>query len=222
MKAILKGQLWHFTILVLMLAGLMYFYRSDTAMDKGSLFGISTNTWLIVSVCVPIAHQIYVAALWRLELFRRSLTKAFGKKGFTYFKIGFAVLILLRPVSVIILAFSNANTLELHHAIRYLGSGLLLVPGLYLIYSIKRYFGFEKAFGKDHFYPKEARTWSLVKRGIFKYTSNAMYVFGFMLLWIPGLFLQSKAALVTALFSHIYIWVHYYFTEKPDMDTIYK
>jgi len=25
-----------------------------------------------------------------------------------------------------------------------------------------------------------------------------------------------------ALFSHLYIWVHYYFTERPDMKIIYR
>lgn len=62
----------------------------------------------------------------------------------------------------------------------------------------------------------------MVKRGIFKYSANAMYVFGFLILWVPGILLQSKAAVLLALFNHIYIWVHYYFTELPDMKMIYK
>ena len=44
-----------------------------------------------------------------------------------------------------------------------------------------------------------------------------MYVFGFLLLWIPALAGRSYAALATALFSHAYIWVHWYCTEKPDL-----
>jgi len=48
-----------------------------------------------------------------------------------------------------------------------------------------------------------------------------MYIFGFFILWIPGLLLLSKAALLVALFNHIYIWVHYYFTELPDIKVIY-
>jgi hypothetical protein len=191
-------------------------------MEEGGLFGVSTKTWFIISICVPIAHQVYVMTLWRLELFNRSLSKSFGKKGFYYFKIGFAVLILLRPASILILAFSNSDSVEINVLIRYLGSISLLLPGLYLAYSVKRYFGVDRAFGKDHFYPEEAKEWPLVKQGIFKYASNTMYLFGFMALWVPGLYLQSKAALSVALFSHVYIWVHYYFTEKPDMDTIYK
>ena len=38
---------------------------------------------------------------------------------------------------------------------------------------------------------------------------------------IPGLLAASNEALLVALFNHIYIWVHYYTTEKPDMQRIY-
>jgi hypothetical protein len=48
-----------------------------------------------------------------------------------------------------------------------------------------------------------------------------MYIYGIMILYIPALLLFSKAALVVALFNHIYIWVHYYTTEIPDMKKIY-
>ena len=60
-----------------------------------------------------------------------------------------------------------------------------------------------------------------MKKGIFKYTDNGMYVFGLMILYLPGLLLLSKAAILAALFNHVYIWVHYYFTERPDMQEIY-
>lgn len=101
-------------------------------------------------------------------------------------------------------------------------SGILLIPAIYLFYSIKKYFGFDRAFGIDHFYPEKFKNEPMVKQGIFKYTLNGMYVFGFLILWIPGILLQSKAAVLLALFNHIYIWVHYYFTELPDMKMIYK
>jgi hypothetical protein len=48
-----------------------------------------------------------------------------------------------------------------------------------------------------------------------------MYIFGFSLLYIPGLLLFSKAGLLAALFNHLYIWAHYFFTEVPDMHHIY-
>jgi hypothetical protein len=49
-----------------------------------------------------------------------------------------------------------------------------------------------------------------------------MYKFGFLFIWIPGLLLLSKPAIIVALFQHIYIWVHFYFTELPDMKNIYS
>jgi hypothetical protein len=48
-----------------------------------------------------------------------------------------------------------------------------------------------------------------------------MYTFAFLLLWLPGCYFRSTAALCVALFSHLYIWVHYFCTEKPDMVRIY-
>ena len=61
----------------------------------------------------------------------------------------------------------------------------------------------------------------MIKEGIFRYTSNGMYVFGFLLLWVPALWYASAAGICAALFNHLYIWVHYYTTEKPDMRRIY-
>ena len=80
----------------------------------------------------------------------------------------------------------------------------------------------DRAFGIDHFEPEKYKHTSMVKKGIFKYTSNGMYIYGFLILWIPGFLFLSKAALLVALFQHIYIWVHYCFTELPDMKFIYK
>ena len=83
-----------------------------------------------------------------------------------------------------------------------------------------RYFGHARAFGADHF-DESYRGAPLERRGVFRFTSNAMYVFGLLVLWLPGLLLSSMAALSVALFHHLYIWVHYHCTEKPDMIRIY-
>ncbi len=60
----------------------------------------------------------------------------------------------------------------------------------------------------------------MVRKGIFKYTANGVYKYGFLRVWILGLVFFSKAALMVALFQHIYIWVHFYFTELPDLKFI--
>ena len=45
--------------------------------------------------------------------------------------------------------------------------------------------------------------------------------FGLMVLYLPGLLFLSQLALIVALFNHLYIWIHYYCTELPDLKVIY-
>jgi hypothetical protein len=75
--------------------------------------------------------------------------------------------------------------------------------------------------GIDHFDPAY-RKMDLVRKGIFRYTPNAMYIFALAVVWIPALVFYSRAALIAAFFNHAYIWVHYYTVELPDMRRIYK
>jgi hypothetical protein len=89
------------------------------------------------------------------------------------------------------------------------------------MYSILKYFGVKRAMGIDHFDPAY-RELPMVTEGIFKFTNNAMYTLGFLMFWIPGFIWASKAALLSAAFSHLYIWVHFYTVEKPDMEVIYR
>lgn len=219
---VLQHQLWHILILIALVAGVYYYVGIDSTLFQGELYGISTRSWLIITLLVPILHQIYVLVFWRLELHYQLITKNLGKHAFGLYKAGFTVLILARPVSLICLAISNAWTLDLNPEISYILSAILLLPPAYLAYSIKKYFGIDRAFGIDHFQPGKYKDVPMVRKGIFKYSGNAMYVFGFMALWVPGILLQSKAALLLALFNHLYIWVHYYFTELPDMKIIYE
>jgi hypothetical protein len=150
------------------------------------------------------------------------MSRLLGNKGFKLYKAGFAILILSRPVTITLLAISNAMTVEMTPTTSYVTSGILLIPAIYLFYSVAKYFGMNRAFGIDHFHPEEYQNEPFVKQGIFKYTSNGMYIYGFFILWIPGVLLQSEAALALALFNHLYIWVHYYFTELPDIKVIYE
>ena len=86
--------------------------------------------------------------------------------------------------------------------------------------AIARHFGVWRALGGDHF-RDSYRQMTLVKEGAFKYSSNAMYVFAFLVFWSIALLSGSRAALALALFQHAYIWVHMYCTEGPDMRVIY-
>lgn len=218
---VFKHQHWHVFLLVALLYLIYSISNSDASFQKGSLYGISTSAWFIMALLSAVMHQFYVLLCWRSELYYQSISTLFGKQGFTVFKAGFALLILSRPVSIFVLAVSNAHTISVHKIYIYVLTILFLIPSLYLFYSVRKYFGLDRAFGKDHFYPEEFKNGEMVRGGIFKYSTNAMYVFGFLILWIPGILFQSKAAIAAAIFHHLYIWLHYYFTELPDIKEIY-
>ena len=61
-----------------------------------------TKTLLYLSIFFAISHQIYVVICWRYELFYKGLSKFFAKNAFKVYKIGFIILILLRPILIII------------------------------------------------------------------------------------------------------------------------
>lgn len=218
---IVQYQAWHLLILLALLLACYFIIQSDTTILNGDIWGIDTWYWLVLAIASPIIHQVYVLICWRTELYHKSISGIFGKHGFKLYKVGFTILILSRVVTIVLLAVSNAGTVDTNPTYAYLLSGILVVPAVYLFYSVVKYFGMDRAFGIDHFQPEEAGNQPFVKGGIFKYTNNGMYIYGFMLLWVPGLLTLSKAALLAALFNHIYIWVHYYSTELPDIRKIY-
>ena len=217
-----RELLGHFFFLFLLLYGVEYLVNADPDTLDGEFIGISTFNWFTLAILSPIVHQAYVLLCWRLELHGKRLTKAWGDRAFPIYKMGFAILILSRILTIIPLAIAGSNTLSVDPTVAYSLAGILFVPAAYLFYSVRKYFGMDRAFGIDHFEPEAMRNAVFVKKGIFKYTSNGMYIFGFFMLWIPGLIWLSKAALIAALFNHTYIWVHYYFTELPDIKLIYK
>jgi protein-S-isoprenylcysteine O-methyltransferase Ste14 len=125
-----------------------------------------------------------------------------------------------RVLFLVALAVANRDTVPGDPTLLQVLAIILLIPAVHLFYSVARYFGFRRAFGIDHFDPRY-RAVPLVRRGIFEYSPNGMYVFGFLLLWSVALWYASVAALIAALFNHLYIWVHYWATERPDMRRIY-
>ena len=219
MRLILEKQWLHAVVLALLL-DLLAWASALPRMQAGMLWGIDTLVWFWLAVALAIVHQVYVWFCWRTELHGNWLTRVFGKLGFPLYAAGFSLLGILRVVAVFVLALSNRDTLPLDHTALKMLAIIALLPALYLFYSVKRYFGFRRAFGIDHF-DEEYRSLPFVRQGIFRYTRNGMYIYGFLLLWVPALWFASQAALCVALFNHIYIWVHYYSTELPDMKRIY-
>jgi hypothetical protein len=171
--------------------------------------------WL--AVAVPIAHQLFVWIAWRLKLGSAPASEQIGMRGYI---TAFFILFGGRFISLFVLAWADRGTLNLSVAPRALLTIFLLVVGFYAMYSVKRYFGLVRAAGADHFDPAY-RELPLVSQGIFRFTSNGMYLYAFFLFWAIPIGLNSSAALIVAAFSHAYIWVHYFATEKPDMDYLY-
>ena len=134
---------------------------------------------------------------------------------------GFFLLFGGRVLSLFALAWMDRGSLQLQVLPRIVVTVTLTVLGVYAMYSVMRFFGMARAAGADHFDPRY-RSMPFVREGIFRFTSNGMYVYAFLLFWAIAIGFNSSAALTVAAFSHAYIWLHFYATEKPDIDFLYS
>ncbi|MCR9276769.1 MAG: phosphatidylethanolamine N-methyltransferase family protein [Pseudomonadaceae bacterium] len=171
--------------------------------------------WL--AVAVPVCHQIFVWLAWRVELNGNATSRLLGFHG--YLAV-FFTLFGARFISLIALGWVDRGSLQLNLSLQIFLVMALALPGLYAMYSVRRYFGMARAAGADHF-NERYRAMPLVSAGIFRFTSNGMYLYAFLLFWAIAIGFDSANALAVAAFSHAYIWVHYFATEKPDMEYLY-
>lgn len=218
-QLIFERQWLHALLLAALLAGVALVSGFDST-RTGQLWGVTTPAWFWLAIALPIMHQLYVWFCWRTQLHGSWLTRVFGDLGFPVYAVGFAALGISRVVVVFILAISNRDTLVANHTALQILAVIALIPAVYLFYSVKRYFSFKRAFGIDHF-DASYQSFPFVRKGIFRFTRNGMYLYGFLLFWVPALWFASLATLTVALFNHLYIWVHYYSTELPDIKRIY-
>lgn len=220
LSVVFEKQQYHLlTIIIFSLLFFLLFSLND--FTKGSFLGITTTNLIFAAFCLPIIHQVFVMIVWRLELHLSLVSRILGSWGFPMYGFIFMILFISRFLILLVLAIANSNTLILgDYIIHMILITIFFFLGLYLIYSVERFFGIKRALGIDHF-DRSYKQANLVHQGIFQYISNAMYVVGFLLFYIPGLLFSSFAALLMALVHHLYIWVHYYSTEKPDMIRIY-
>jgi hypothetical protein len=218
--AIFERQWLHVLALAVMLPTLWQISLFCGCFHRGELWGISTWNWFWISVEVTIAHQIFVWFCWRTELHRGLISRLFGSFGFSIYVAIFAFFLIFRLVSIAALSFASRNTLPIDYVVLKWIAILIAMPVAYLMYSVVRYFGVLRACGADHF-DDSYRSKPLVRQGIYRFTSNGMYAFGLMVLYIPALWYASRPALVAAVFGHLYIWIHYFATERPDMRHIY-
>lgn len=219
-RKIFEYQFRHLISLLILLVAVSWCVTQLPTLLQGNYWNIETGFWFGMAISAPILHQLYVWLIWRLELYLNLFTKRYGyEQAFRLYAVGFSLLFFSRLLTIVVLALSNSGTLKLDPLLAYSIAAIMTPPIIYLFYSVKKYFTIERAYGLDHF-DKDFNA-PYVKQGIFKYVDNGMYVFGLMVLYLPGLLFFSEAALLVALFNHLYIWAHYFFTERPDMVEIY-
>ena len=215
LKFFFKHQIWHLggTILLFYIGAQLV----DLDANTNTFLGISALNWFMIAMSVPIIHQAYVWICWRSELCWQSISNTIRFKGYV---IIFFILIISR-LSAIVLCFIDYGSLYKPELWTWILSIILFIPGAYTMYSVKKYFGFLRAAGEDHFDPKY-KDMPFEKRGIFKWSPNAMYVFG---IGIPFAFVVatgSQSMFIVAIYTYISIWLHYFCTEKEDFKVIYK
>jgi len=209
-----KGQILHLggTIVLFYIC----FQFADLESNSNFFIGISSLEWFIIAMLIPIIHQTYVWICWRSELCWKSVSNTIGFKGYI---VIFFILIISR-LSAIVLCFVDYGSLYKPGILAWFISIVIFIPGAYTMYSVKKYFGFLRAAGADHFDPKY-RDMPFEKRGIFKWSSNAMYVFAIGIPFAFATATGSQSMFIVAIYTYISIWLHYFFTEKEDFKIIY-
>ena len=209
-----KHQIWHLGGVILL------FYTGvklvDLENNTNTFIGINSLDWFMIAMSIPLIHQVYVWISWRSELCWKLVTKTIGFNGYVIF---FFILIISR-LSAIVLCFVDYGSLYTPGWFAWILATLIFIPGAYTMYSVKKYFGFLRAAGADHF-DKKYRDMPFEKRGIFKWTPNAMYVFAIAIPFAFATASGSESMFIVSIYTYISIWLHYFCTEKEDFKVIY-
>ena len=209
-----KNQIWHIGGLLIL------FYLGNQIVDFENnfnmFFGISVKNWFLFSMMTPLLHQGYVWLCWRSELCWKTISRTIG---FKVYAIIFIIIMILRLFSIG-LCFADYGSWFNPGFIAWTISVLIFIPFIYTIYSIKKYFGFMRAAGIDHF-DSNYKNIPFEKRGIFKWSSNAMYTFAIAVFFSFAISAGSKAMFIFAAYTYIGGWLHYFCTEKEDFKVIY-
>ena len=213
-----RGQLRHVLLLAALLPGAWAI--AAPALAGTRWLGVEDRWWFAAALAVPIVQQIAVALFWRAQLCHSFLTRAFGDAGFTVWGVIFFPLLIARPLLALAVGLADPGSLPVPAAVAIPLGVLLLLPAVWTMHSVAKYFGFARALGGDHFFERY-RAMPMVRQGAFRHSSNGMYSLVFLAFWAIALLTRSQAALAAALFQHAYIWVHWYCTEQPDGVVLY-
>ena len=214
LKFFFKNQIWHLggTIALFYIGALFANLENNT----NTFLGIRALVWFIIAMSIPLIHQTYVWICWRSELCWNSISNTIGFKGYV---ILFFILIISR-LSAVVLCFIDYGSLYKPGLLAWILGLIIFIPGAYTMYSVKKYFGFLRAAGADHFDTKY-KDLPFENRGIFKWTPNAMYVFAIGIPFSFAVATGSQSMFVVAIYTYISIWLHYFCTEKEDFKVIY-
>ena len=128
MKKIFEYQIWHLISLIAIVVTIYLCLTNRSEILSGSLWGIATESWFWLAVTVPVVHQVYVWLIWRLELYQSTFTERYGlERAFKYYAAGFSILFVSRLFTIIILAYSNKDTLHINPMLTY-ALVLLITP----------------------------------------------------------------------------------------------
>jgi hypothetical protein len=215
--AFFRGQAQHAMLAVLLSVGAMSLMQGT----GDGLWGISALCWAKITIGTAILHQVMVALVWRLQIHFAAMTRIFGASALRVWGALFLPLLFARPALLVLSGIADTGSLPGNRMLHVIAGTALLVPAGWGAYSVVKYFTVPRALGGDHFFD-EYLNMPLVRKGAFKYSSNAMYGIVFLGLWGIALLTGSWNAVVLALFQHAYIWVHMYCTEDPDMQILYN
>ena len=209
-----KNQIWNLGgNIVLFYIG---FQLVELKSNTNIFLGISVLNWFMIAMSIPLIHQSYVWICWRSELCWQSISNTIAFKGYIFI---FFLLIITRLLAIV-LCFVDYGSLYTPGWFAWILTIIIFFPGVYTIYSIKKYFGFLRAAGADHFDPKY-RDMPFERRGIFKWTPNAMYTFAIGIPFAFATATGSQSMFIVAIYTYISIWLHYFCTEKEDFKVIY-
>ena len=104
-------------MIILLAAGACSLLVSDAS---GSTFlSWDARDWAVCSIILAVAHQVIVAIVFRLELYRGLMTRIFHERALRVWSIIFLPLLIARPVSIFFVGWldpipiSGFRTLEL-------------------------------------------------------------------------------------------------------------
>ena len=198
-----KNQIWHIGGLIVLYYAALQMVDFET--DSNVFLGISSKNWFLFSMLTPLLHQAYVWLCWRSELCWKTISQTIG---FKLYAVIFIIIGILR-LSSIGLSFADYGTWFTPGWIAWSVSVLIFIPFVYTIYSVKKYFGFVRATGIDHF-DSNYKNVPFEKRGIFQWSSNAMYTFAIPVFFVFAFSSGSKAMFIFATYSVIGVWLHYF------------